>query len=165
MSNYISQRSHKCSAVAALDEIIAFGVVLILFSATLVLSSGFYDTYSRNNENDRLYQKALEISKIIRNHERIIYNGQAGIIELNKLMELEDHDLAAMVTISKQYGAELNFVDISAENNRFEKTFRIGSKNKDDFGNREQAVSESPLNLYLNELEVHAAILTVILRG
>ena len=150
-------------AVSSYDELVVLGIVIILFSAGIALNVQLYGACQRNFELNELYNKADEISDRLRTHERLIYQGQVGIFEVSKIVELEDSDLNILVSIPDDCGLIVTIRDISVSEGPALLTLNYDNRRQADENKAGRVIIDLPVNLRMNELEVHAGKLTVTL--
>jgi hypothetical protein len=163
MSKKLRGSVHNHNAVAILDELAAFGLVVIIFSAGLLVCAGYNKLCMDYIEMDELVRKASDIAKQLRSHERLIYHDQPGAFDYCKIRELENKDLPLIVTVPDEYCLIVKIVDVSSVRNNLSFSFNSDIDDKSLNTVVSRAVVETPINLHMNELEVHAGKLTVIL--
>lgn len=155
----ISMRDIRADGI--FEELVAFGMVIILFSAGTVMCTEFYGLCHDNLSADDMYVKAWEITGKIRNHEQLVYHGRSGMFDITKLIELEDKDLEELVIIPQENSLALEIVEISQIENAFYLSLSTGDFSRTGTVNVNCAVVVSAVNLYINDLEIHAAKLIV----
>ena len=165
MSKTLRGSAFDQRAVSGYDELVVLGIVIILFSAGIAVSIQMYGACQRNFELNELYYQADEISDQLRNHKRLIHQGQSGVFEVNRILELEDKDLMFLVIIPDGHRLSVFIRDLSLPKETCLISLNWDNARQAGEGNTGRVVIENPVNLYINELEVHAAQLTVTLRN
>jgi len=107
--------------------------------------------------------EANDILISIRNHDKLIYNGQPGNFDINKLTDLDS--LRDLDIFSRTYAnyVEIVVVDIMELRYIFWFSADFYKHDTDQFEYENIVPASSPVNLQVNPQVIHAAILTVTL--
>jgi hypothetical protein len=146
-----------------MDELIIFGIVILLFFAGLAVCTGFVSLYTEQSETNELFECASDIALRLLSTEQLVFEGQLALFDSNKLAEIDKIDLKEIVSIPLYHKLTVFFIDL--HNNQYNTILSMDNfppeANIDE--NPDQAVVSYPSNIRINELEVHAAKMTVIL--
>lgn len=164
MSKAVRVNELDSRAVAVMDEIFAVGIVIMIFSAGTFFCIKLTGLNQKEIEGGELYDDASKLSKLIRNHEHLIYGGQTGVFDSVKLAEHEKNDQDDLVTVPDRCSLDVIIIDYFDPRYVFKFTITAGGFSFVNDLDSEKAVVESPVNMQLNELEIHPAKLTVVLR-
>ncbi|UCH88126.1 MAG: hypothetical protein JSV49_07615 [Thermoplasmata archaeon] len=158
--NHRFRRTNQ-KAIIVLDELVAVGLVIILFSASTVILTTYIELYHKNSDLNDLYQEAVEIAIQIQSHEKLIYRGQAAVFDINKLNELDARELEQIAAVPEDHGLGIEIEDISTGRKILSITLTAQSSVEHNGYGMDRAEFYTPVNLHINDLEVHAAKLTV----
>jgi hypothetical protein len=163
MNRNEGSRLNNSNAVVILDELIALGIVIILITAVLVSFIELQRYSSNVSDQKELYEKAIEISGELQNHEDLIYRGRQAVFDNDKINEFDRQKMLEIIIVPEETELRIILKDISSD----EIKLNLTSCRKDVkviYSNYlESAVYSSPVNLRINDFETHAAVLSVFL--
>jgi hypothetical protein len=146
-----------------MDELVIFGIVIILFFAGLAVCTGFVSLYTKQSETNELFDCASDIAFKLLSSEQLVFEGQLALFDSVKLAEIDEIDIKELVSIPTHHKLTVFFIDLY--NNQYNTILSMDNSLREANINEnpDRAVVNYPSNIRINELEVHAAKMTVIL--
>ena len=153
----------NCRGAVSLDEIAALVIVIILFSASTAMTYDLISVYERSRTSENLTETAMAIATKLTTHPALIYECVPGVFDIRRLLELENVSLPELTGVQDGYGCSVTVTDVNPSA-RIPRVDLVHDPEELEGGRPvEKAVIDEPVNIRLNEFEMHPGILDLAL--
>jgi hypothetical protein len=156
-------KSSGSAGAVQIDEIVALGFVIIIFSSSMAFGMEMIALWDSSNQIHELEDIAYNILRRVRDDPSLVVGDQAGMFDLRKLVELDNRSFVDLARIPENCGWSMTVIDVD-HGSRIEPIhLRQNPGTIEDPRVNEMMVIDAPVNIHLNDLEIHPGMMTLCL--